>query len=112
MPVHLVRISTPFVSQTVTDGSENSTGSQSGGMLSVTLGPSVAATTGLLGEGAFAFFFVPASTVPEDANQAHVKRHKLGTTSDCKRQSASDKHGHQVEHVTRRVWGDMVLRNT
>ena len=57
-----MRISTPMVSQTVTDGSENSTGSQSGGMLSSTLRPWVGGTSGLLGAGE-AFFFVPASTV-------------------------------------------------
>ena len=30
-------------------------------------------------------------------------RGESGTTSDCKRQSASDKHGHEAGHVTRRV---------
>ena len=37
-------------------------------------------------------------------------RPNLDTTSDCKHQSASGKHGHQVGYITRRVHGGIELR--
>ena len=33
-------------------------------------------------------------------------RRNLATTSDCKQQPAPNKHGHQAEHITRRVLDD------
>ena len=41
-----------------------------------------------------------------DLNKARAKRGESVITSDRKHQSASSKHGHEVEHATPRVWGD------
>ena len=38
-------------------------------------------------------------------------RRELGMPSDCKLQSASDMHGHQVDHVKRHVGDGIELRN-
>ena len=44
-------------------------------------------------------------SVKEKVNQAQVKRRESGKASNCKHQSASDKHGHQVGHIARRACG-------
>ena len=49
--------------------------------------------------------FLKDESCTDAVNQAQAKRRASGTTSDCKHQSASDRHGRQVEHVTWRAQG-------
>ena len=55
---------------------------------------------------------VPSPVVEVVQEESEIER-PAGSdiASDCRHQSASDKHGHQVEHGTRRVWGDVQLNN-
>ena len=52
-------------------------------------------------EGGHRFFYAPLRSLGRFASC----RRDSGIKSDCKRQPASDEHGHRVEHSIRRMWG-------